>query len=255
MKKSLALLAGICLAVAGTARAVTYTQTFDGIGSGLPSGWSVSSNASATSIGNQNATYNPAAVSWGSTTGQFFNGASATGLASTATTAEQAASTNRALAERQTGAFGDPGVAFNFNFSTTGALISSISLDLMMLSVQTRSTTFTIQYGIGPNPTSFTTLGTYADPGVFGTTTVTFTTTDFGTSLDNQANVFFRIVALTASSGTGSRDTVGIDNFSITSDVDINPIAIPEPATYMLFGMGLLVCAQQFRRRRARASK
>ncbi len=32
------------------------------------------------------------------------------------------------------------------------------------------------------------------------------------------------------------------------------PIAIPEPATYMLFGMGLLVCAQQFRRRRAAAA-
>lgn len=40
---------------------------------------------------------------------------------------------------------------------------------------------------------------------------------------------------------------VFIDNLQIT--------AIPEPATYMLFGMGLLVCAQQFRRRRAAASK
>ena len=30
---------------------------------------------------------------------------------------------------------------------------------------------------------------------------------------------------------------------------------IPEPATYMLFGMGLLVCAQQFRRRRAASNK
>ncbi|MEP6821485.1 MAG: PEP-CTERM sorting domain-containing protein [Chthoniobacterales bacterium] len=30
---------------------------------------------------------------------------------------------------------------------------------------------------------------------------------------------------------------------------------VPEPATYMLFGMGLLVCVQQFRRRRATASK
>ena len=36
---------------------------------------------------------------------------------------------------------------------------------------------------------------------------------------------------------------VFFDNLEIT--------AIPEPATYMLFGMGLLVCAQQFRRRRA----
>ncbi|MEO5721611.1 MAG: PEP-CTERM sorting domain-containing protein [Chthoniobacterales bacterium] len=34
------------------------------------------------------------------------------------------------------------------------------------------------------------------------------------------------------------------------------PMAVvPEPATYMLFGMGLLVCAQQFRRRRAAVSK
>ncbi|MGI8821599.1 MAG: PEP-CTERM sorting domain-containing protein [Chthoniobacterales bacterium] len=237
----------ICsLIAAGTLHAVTYTETFNSLASGLPPGWTVSSNATATTIGNQNAAFAPAATAWSSLAGTFQNSASATGLASTATTAQQAASADRALALRQIGTFGDPGAAFNFNFSTTGATVSNISIDLMMLSVQTRSTTFTLQYGIGPNPTAFTTLGTYADPGTFGTTSISFTTADFGTNLDNQSNVFFRVVALTASTGTGSRDTVGIDNFSITTSVPIG--VIPEPATYMLFGIGLLACAQRFRR-------
>jgi hypothetical protein len=120
----------------------------------------------------------------------------------------------------------------------------------MMLSVQTRSTTFSIQYGVGANPSSFTTLGTYTDPGAFGTTNFSFTTTDFGSNLDNQSSVFFRVTALAASTGTGSRDTVGIDNFNLTSSGAISPIAtIPEPATWMLMGVGLLIGAQRLRRK------
>ncbi len=244
------LTAAFALVSIGTASAVTYTENFDNLASGLPAGWTVSSNATATTIGNQNATYNPAQILWSSTTGQFGNYASATGLTAAATAAEQNASTNRALAERQTGAFGDPGVAFNFNFSTTGATVSALSIDLQMLSVQTRSTAFTLQYGVGPSPSTFTTLGTYNDPGVFGSTSFAFTNADFGTALDNQANVTFRIVALTASAGSGSRDTVGIDNFSLTSSAPITPVQIPEPATYMLLGMGALVCGQRFLRRK-----
>lgn len=251
---AVAAIAATSLALAGRAHAVTYTENFDNLSNGLPAGWSVSSDATATNIGNQSGTYIATAgttTAWGDTTAGFKNSASATGLASTATTATQTSASNRALGLRQTGAFADPGAAFNFNFSTSGATVSNISIDLMMLSVQGRSTTFTIQYGVGPNPTSFTTLGTYPDPGTFGTTSFTFGTADFGTSLNNQSNVFFRIVALTAATGSGSRDTVGIDNFSLTSS---NPIStIPEPATYILFGVGLLVCAQRFRRRVSKA--
>ena len=194
----------------------TYTQNFNNIGGGLPTSWTVTTNATASALGTT-ATLTTAATDWVLTTGQFANFASATGLTSSANATTQAASTDRALGIRQTAAFGDPGAAFNYAFSTTGQTVSSISLDLMMLSVQTRSTTWSIQYGIGASPASFTSIGTWADPGAFGTTTVTYNTGNFSTNLDNQSNVVFRVVALTASSGTGSRDSMGIDNFQLNT--------------------------------------
>lgn len=251
MKKALATLA-IVAAAATISRADTYTQNFDSLGSGLPNGWSVSSTATATSIGTQGATFTQTAgttTSWSDSSGAFKNVASAS-VGVGASTATQTAASDRALGVRPTAAFGDPGVAFTFNFSTLGVTVSSVSLDLDMLSVQTRSQTYSIQYGVGANPSSFTTIGSYADPGVFGTTTDTFTTTDFGTNLDNQSSVFFRVVALGASTGSGSRDTVAVDNFSLTSSGPITPLlAVPEPATWILMGAGLLVGAQRLRRK------
>jgi hypothetical protein len=207
----------------------TYTQNFNSIGSGLPTGWDVRTGATASALGTV-ASFTPAANTWANTSGAFKNLASATGLPDTATTAEQDGSTNRALGIRQTGSFGDPGASFNFNFSTTGVQITTISLDLMMLSVQPRSTTWTIQYGLGATPTSFVNLGTYADPGTFGTTGFSVTNSVFGTALDNQSSVWFRVVALSGSTGSGNRDTFGIDNFSV--------VAIPEPGSILLFGLG-----------------
>ena len=250
MKKALATFR--IIAVAGIAHADTYSQNFDSIGSGLPTGWFVSADASAINVGTPGATYESTATSWGTTTGNFRNAASATGLMSSDTAPTQAASTNRALGLRQGSSFGDPGAAFGFNFSTSGVTVSSISIDLMMLSVQTHSTTFSIQYGVGSNPTTFTTLGTYPDPNTFGTTTSTFTTTNFGSDLNNQSSIYFRIAALAASSGTGSRDTVGIDNFNLTSSGPITPLAVvPEPATWMLMGVGLLLGVQRLRRKQS----
>ena len=228
----------------------TYTQNFNSIGSGLPSGWYATTGASATSVGNL-ASFTTTATSWADTAGAFKNVAAVDSLASTATATTQANSTDRAFGLRQSGTTGfDPGAAFNFEFSTSGATVSAISLDLQMLSVQPRSTTFTIQYGIGPNPTTFTTLGTYPDPGAFGSTTFNFTTADFGSALDNQSDIVFRVAALTPSTGTGARDTVALDNFSLTSSAPITPITVvPEPSSYALLGVGLLICAQRFRRR------
>jgi hypothetical protein len=248
MKKPLASFA-IAILATTIARSDTYTQNFDSIGSGLPTGWFVSTDASATNIGTPAAAFASAATSWGDASAQFRNLASAT-AGSAATVAQQAAATDRALGLRQGASFGDPGAAFGFNFSTSGVTVSSISIDLMMLSVQTRATTFSLQYGVGTNPSTFTTLGTYPDPGAFGTTAFTFTTTNFGSDLNNQSSVFFRVVALTASSGSGSRDTIGIDNFNLTSSGPITPLnAVPEPATWMLMGVGLLLGAQRLRRK------
>lgn len=243
---TVALVAG--MAAAAQAQQVigagTYTENFNGIGSGLPSNWSLSIDATTSSLGTQGAAFATTATTWGDGAGKFKNVASATGLTSTATTAAQNASTDRAFGLRQTDTFGDPGASFSFFFSTSGVQVASVSIDLMMLSVQTRSTPFSIQYGVGASPSSFTTLGIWADPGVWGTTTLSFTPADFGTNLDNQSNLYFRVVALSASVGPGSRDTIGLDNFSISA------APIPEPSVYMLLGVGLLFCGQRFLRRR-----
>ena len=83
-----------------------------------------------------------------------------------------------------------------------------------MLSVQPRSTTFTIQIGVGATPT-WTTLTTYGDNATFSTSPFTFTGTQLS-ALSGQANAWIRIVALTASSGSGNRDTIGLDDVSLS---------------------------------------
>ncbi len=193
---------------------IFYQQDFNSLGiDGLPTGWTVRTGANASSLGTT-ASFATNQVAWSDTGGAFKNFASATGLTSTSDAAAQNASTDRALGVRQTGSFGDPGAAFTYQFSTTGETLSAISLDLMILNVQTRSTTWTIQYGLGAAPTSFVDLGTWADPGTFGTTPLTLT--GFGTALDNQADVFLRVVALSGSTGSGNRDSVGVDNVVIS---------------------------------------
>jgi hypothetical protein len=215
-----ALILGGAASAQITLSGTSYIQTFDGISLGLPSGWSVRTNATATSLGSP-ASFTTNTTSWGSTSGQFANYASTLSnfgtnfVGTNESTAVQAACTNRCLAMRQTGTFGDPGAAFVLQIQNTLGLANfQLSIDCNMLSVQNRSNVWTIDYGIGSNPGSFTLLETNVDPGLFGTTTRTIS---FGNALDNQAqNVWIRIVALDTSTGTGSRDTFGIDNFTLT---------------------------------------
>ncbi len=196
-----------------------YTQTFNAIASGLPVGWSVMTNGSATNLGTA-ALFVTNTASWSASAGQFANFASTTNndgtpFAGTETAVVQAAATNRCLAGRLTGSFGDPGAAFVVQLQNTlGFANFQLSLDINMLSVQTRSNLWTIDYGFGANPAVFVPAGNYTDPGFFGTTNKTFS---FGGALDNHSQpVWIRIVTLSTSSGTGSRDTVGIDNFKLT---------------------------------------
>ena len=211
----------LALAVSPTAHGqavlsgTNYTQNFNTISNGLPPGWSVRTNATATSLGTT-AIFNAAQVSWGTQTGQFGNAAGPTNNSLAVASgiedaSHQGAFTNRCPCIRQTAAFGDPGAAFVFQIAnTTGFSNFTFSVDLCLLKSNTAATTWTVDYAVGAAPAAFTSLDTCPDPGGFGTVTKTG---GLGPNADNQpAAVWIRIAALAAASG-GTRDTFGIDNF------------------------------------------
>lgn len=216
----------------------TYTQNFDSLlpvpNSEPAPGWKFRTGSTATSLGT--AANIVSAPLWNDTNGGIRN-VSSSNIAADSDTAAQNANTNRAIGLRQvrTGNY-SPGVAACFEFSTTAVQINSISMDLLLLADSaTRESTFDIQYAFGANPTSFTTLGSWTNNGVFGATNFTFDRDDFGSALDDGSRIWFRLVSLTASPGSGGTfDLVGIDNFSI------NASAVPEPSAVLIGAFGVL---------------
>jgi autotransporter-associated beta strand protein len=204
-----------------------YSQDFNSLGSGLPTGWTTRLGVSTTNIGTPLSFTNTSSSSsinnWSDTSGAFKNYASATGLVSNSTTAAQQASTNRALGITPTGTFGDVGTnyaAFVLQLSnTTGFQDFNLSMDAMVLSSQTRTNVWTLDYGIGASPTSFTTLTNWTTPADFGTTTLSISSASLSGIANLSDNVWFRFTLLTPSTGSGSRDRIGIDNFSLTYTV------------------------------------
>ena len=209
-----------------------YVENFDGLASGLPTGFSVYTASTRTSLGNaptaaQLVLTPGAATAWTSISGGFKNFASATGLHSPAPVAVQTAAANRALGVRQTGSFGDatiapavPGTAFVFQAAnTTGKTDLALSFKLQSLdSTITRIVTWQVDYGLGAAPTTFTTVGTGSTTGnsTFANNTLTVS---FGSALDNQSGpITIRIAALAASvsNGGGNRPSTAIDDFSLS---------------------------------------
>ncbi len=213
-----------------TLTGTNYTQSFDSIGSGLPAGWSVRTNATAILLGTEVA-FTTNNTSWGNTSGQFANYAATSNNGSNFLGGESAAiqnaCTNRCPGVRLTTSFGDPGAAFVFELQDTlGFANFQLSVDLNMLSVQARSNAWIVDYGIGTIPVSFTPVWTNADPGAFGTTT---RTVSLGAALDNQQQpVWLRVVTLDAAAGSGSRDTFGIDNFKLNFErlAGVSPVPL-----------------------------
>ncbi|MDO8543757.1 MAG: immunoglobulin domain-containing protein [Opitutaceae bacterium] len=256
MRSSFLVLCGFIVATAISSAQVTlsagrYTQTFDTIGSGLPTGWNTYTSASATSLGTFQS-FTPTAAAWSDSGGAFKNLAAAdnTGFIGNEATADQNAALDRALGVRQTTTTGfDPGAAFAFNFNTSNLAVTSVSFSAQMLSVQARSTTWLLQYGIGASPTTWTTLATYADSGAFGSTRIVIPSTTIGSALTNQANVWLRVVALAASSGSSgsvTRDTFAIDDFEIeaataaviSSQPSAQTVVVGNPASFSVSATG-----------------
>ena len=202
------------------------TMNFDALGTaGLPSGVYVKQDAAAGVLGNEATVYNGSftnQTAWNQSSLGFKNYASATGLASNANTTAQNSSTNRALGVRQTGtanAGGDPGAAFAFQLAnTTGK--TNLQMEFLLQSLDGvspagRTTTWKVDYGIGDDPTSFTTVTT--NPATlttaFGTFASTPVTVNFGNALNNiNQRIWIRIVALTPTTGGGNRASTAIDD-------------------------------------------
>lgn len=188
---------------------------FDDIASGLPKGVFVKVSSTSSSLGN-GGTYNSTEATWNNTSSGFKNFASATGLTSSSDATAQNASTNRALGVKQTSAKGyDPGAAFVFELNnTTGK--SNISLNFLLQSLDAsigRNTIWKVDYGIGDNPTSFTTVNTSSSLTTGPGFTSTPVTVNFGSTLDNKnSKIWIRIVTLDATTGSGSRASTAIDD-------------------------------------------
>jgi hypothetical protein len=194
-----------------------YVETFDGLASGLPAGFGIYTGATASSLGTA-ATLTTAATAWNNSTGAFKNFASAD-IGSTATSAAQASATDRALGVRQTGTVGDPGASFVFKVAnTTGRTDFALMFSLQSLDAASpRTAAWTVDYGVGTAPTSFTTLAT--GTGTTGGTAFSNTPirVSFGTALDDISGpITIRISTLAATTGSGNRPSSAIDDFQLS---------------------------------------
>lgn len=196
-----------------------YTQDFNGIENGLPTGWTVRTGATATSLGTA-PTFVTTKTGWGSSSGQFSNLASANPPATSSdNTTTQNNNTDRAPGVRQSGNFGDPGAAFVLQLDNTLGLTNfELDFKLMSVGVAGRTTIWKVDYGFGSDPSSFTEATTMPSSletsGTWGSTNVHV---NFGSALDNQSgSVWVRIVTKDASTGTGARPHTAIDDFSLS---------------------------------------
>lgn len=198
----------------------SYTETFDGIGTGYPTGWSVKTALTATTLG-ADTLLTPGKMKWASTTKGVSNYASADGLTSTADSATQANATDRALGVRQTGTWAPQGISFALQIAnTTDMNTFSLAFKIQSLDATSpRIATWKVQYATGAAPTIFTDLATTPATLTTGGSTWTNTsvTASFGALLDNLAGpVWIRIVSLDLTTGSGNRPTTAIDDVTLT---------------------------------------
>lgn len=208
----------------------SYTETFDDIGNGLPIGWFVVNDATDSTTGT-GLSFNPAPIGWSNTAGGFKNFAGVDGLSASSSVTQQNNSTNRALGIRQTNSFGEPGGAFCWQIANTiNKENIELTLDHLIVSPQNRSSEWFVQYSVNQGA-NWTTLGTYITPAGAGTSDWGDSTISY--ALDSNANnlnapLLIRIVSLTNSSGSGSRDSYAIDNAQLNWTLNCSSPALPD---------------------------
>ncbi|MBL7765226.1 MAG: choice-of-anchor J domain-containing protein [Chitinophagaceae bacterium] len=220
---STAVQAQIPYSLSGT----SYLQDFDNIGSGLPMGWRVDSAVNKNAgLGNDaQFRFSPTATSWGGATSRGFkNVASADGLTATSSSAQQAASMDRALSARQVSASGwddhDSLISWDFTIAnTTGLTAFNLQFKLQCLPGNSgRYNHWIVQYGLGANPATFTTVATnpatLTMDSLFNNVSVSV---NFGSALDNQnQQIWIRITPDDTTMGSGNRPLVALDDFNLT---------------------------------------
>lgn len=231
-----------------TLTGTSYFQNFDTLATnGLPTGWALYTGATTTSLGTggaksfltNGAAYYDTSFATGCyycgcgsdvSSGAFKNCASGDipGI-DTSSCAEQTAATLRSLGVRQSSKFGDPGASFVLELANT-TNISNIALAFHFQSLDItsgRSVTWTLDYGIGATPTTFTAVtplvGTMVSGGKqFVDDSVAAI---LPAAVNNQSTpVWIRISALSASTGSGNRPTTAIADFGMVYN---NVNAIP----------------------------
>jgi trimeric autotransporter adhesin len=221
----------------------SYFQDFNNLAGGLPDGWGVYSNSTATTLGTVE-TFTTAATTWaGSTSGTSFRNISSNTISTTATAAVQAANTDRAFGLRPQSAGTRDGSVVLALADTAGFENFALSVDLFTGNNSgSTNQTYNIEYRVGASG-SFIVLGTYETTTPFGS--ISFTTGSSSLpALNDQLNpVYFRFYN---ASGVydSSYDTLGIDNFSLSYST------VPEPSTYAAIAGALALGAAAWCRRR-----
>jgi hypothetical protein len=200
-----------------------YTENFNSLGaSGLPAGFTVRTLATPTFLGKDTILNTGVTPPWRGVGRGFKNLASANATSDPGPdSTTQAAITDRVLGVRQTSSFGDSGAAFVFQIANTLAK-KNLQLRFKMQSLDTsspRTTLWSVDYGVGANPTTFTKVNTLPDSVKTGNKTFSNTavTAEFGSALDNINDiVWIRVVTLKRSTGSGNRATSAIDDWNLS---------------------------------------
>jgi hypothetical protein len=131
---------------------------------------------------------------------------------------------------------GDPGAAFVLQVADTlGYRDFAVAFSFHLVDEEGRVGTWTLDYALGSSPASFTSLGSFSR-NAWGSQSENWA---LPADVNDQAQpLWIRLAALTPATGTGSRDSVALDDFGLTYGP---ATAVPEPRAWaMAVSAGLL---------------
>lgn len=223
-----------------------YVQDFNSLASGLPSGWSVSTGATANSLGTT-ASFTSAATPWNAATaGTEFRNIASFNLAAGASTSAQHSSVDRALGWRPLTAAGRNGAVTLAIANTTGFTNFGLNFSVFTGNNVASDQSYVVEYRVG-EVGSFVQLGNpYTTGAPLSIAHYYFGAPDLSAFNDQSEPLYLRFRGV-ATGGSGSLDTLGIDNVQLSFSAS----AIPEPSTYAAVCGALALLVAALRRRKA----